>query len=71
MLNKAIYDNSTEKALIRQRATTKEKREDVFAEGDGFIIGMEGKKEGKPHSLITVEHFEEMLRFDNWFYHEL
>ena len=32
---------------------------------------MEGKKDGKPHSLLTKEHFAEMIRFENWFMHEL
>ena len=35
------------------------------------MIAMEGKKDGKPHSLLTKEHFAEMVKFENWFMHEL
>ena len=35
------------------------------------MVGMEGIKDGQPHSLITREHFAEMIRFENWFFYEL
>ena len=35
------------------------------------MVGIEGIKNGQPHSLITKDHFAEMIRFENWLFHEL
>jgi len=35
------------------------------------MIGMEGMRDGNPTSLITREHFAEMIRFENWLQYEL
>ena len=40
-----------------------EDRKEIFADDENFIVAFEGIKDGRPHSLLTKEHFAEMIKF--------
>ena len=36
---------------------------DLFVDDESFMVAIEGIKDGRPHSLLTREHFAEMIKF--------
>ena len=44
---------------------------DLFVDDESFMVAIEGIKDGRPHSLLTREHFAEMIKFQHWFEYEL
>ena len=71
----AVWSNDTEreqwKELYENLGIEKDDDDDVYARDETMNIGMEGIKDGQPHSLITLEHVAEMIRFENWLFYEL
>ena len=58
-----------EEAIAEYEETLEDKDEqpvDKYVDGISFFIGMEGIRDGNPTSLITKEHFAEMMKFEDW-----
>ena len=71
--NRARYDatfrdNVTETELMFEvvkaaRTEELEDTRDLFVDDESFMVAIEGIKDGRPHSLLTREHFAEMIKF--------
>ena len=70
--NRHLYDetfrNETEEALVLEYLNSQTTGnwaapDDVMVDEESFMIAMEGIKDGRPHTLLTKEHFAEMIKF--------
>ena len=74
-ISDATWSNKTERALQQdlydELGVVVPEEDETYARSEGINIGIEGIKNGQPHSLITLEHFAELIRFENWLFYEL